>query len=68
MKALALRTAGWAAAALTGLSLWALSAPALAQSFPSKSLRIIEPAGPGSAVDVFARKLTTGLAARLGQS
>jgi tripartite-type tricarboxylate transporter receptor subunit TctC len=40
----------------------------MAQSFPSKSLRIIEPAGPGSAVDVFARKLTTGLAARLGQS
>lgn len=68
MKALALNTKRFVATALAGLSLWALSAPAMAQSFPSKSLRIIEPAGPGSAVDVFARKLTTGLAARLGQS
>lgn len=39
-----------------------------AQAFPTKTVRIIEPAGPGSAVDVFARKLTPGLAERLGQS
>jgi len=45
-----------------------LSTSALAQSFPSKTVRIIEPAGPGSAVDVFARKLTQDLAKRLGQS
>jgi tripartite-type tricarboxylate transporter receptor subunit TctC len=64
-----LHTVRCGVACLTGLSLWAaLALPAMAQSFPSKSLRIIEPAGPGSAVDVFARKLTTGLAQRLGQS
>lgn len=57
------------ARSLTGLALGAsLALSAQAQSFPSKTVRIIEPAGPGSAVDVFARKLTTGLAARLGQS
>ena len=38
-----------------------------AQPFPSKPLRIIEPAGVGSAVDVFARKLAGPLAERLGQ-
>ena len=38
-----------------------------AQPFPSKPLRIIEPAGVGSAVDVFARKLSGPLAERLGQ-
>ncbi len=54
---------------LAGACLWAvLAMPALAQTFPSKPIRIIEPAGPGSAVDVFARKLTQGLSARLGQS
>lgn len=40
---------------------------AQAQPFPSKPLRIIEPAGVGSAVDVFARKLSGPLAERLGQ-
>ena len=51
------------------LGLYALLATsALAQSFPNKTVRIIEPAGPGSAVDVFARKLTQDLAKRLGQS
>jgi tripartite-type tricarboxylate transporter receptor subunit TctC len=45
-----------------------LSHATYAQNFPSKTIRIIEPAGPGSAVDVFARKLTQGLAQRLGQS
>jgi tripartite-type tricarboxylate transporter receptor subunit TctC len=39
-----------------------------AQTYPSKTLRIIEPAGPGSAVDVFARKLAPALAERLGQA
>ena len=41
---------------------------AWSQNFPSKAVRIIEPAGPGSAVDVFARKLATPLADRLGQA
>jgi tripartite-type tricarboxylate transporter receptor subunit TctC len=50
--------------------LWLLFATggwALAQTYPNKTLRIIEPAGPGSAVDVFARKLATPLSERLGQ-
>jgi tripartite-type tricarboxylate transporter receptor subunit TctC len=47
---------------------FAILAPAAhAQAYPSKPLRIIEPAGPGSAVDVFARKLSTPLAEKLGQ-
>lgn len=54
----------WASLCL-GAFLWL---PAFAQNFPSKTVRIIEPAGPGSAVDVFARKLTPGLAQRWGQS
>jgi tripartite-type tricarboxylate transporter receptor subunit TctC len=41
---------------------------AWSQAFPAKTVRIIEPAGPGSAVDVFARKLATPLADRLGQA
>ena len=45
-----------------------MTAPTQAQTFPSKAVRIIEPAGPGSAVDVFARKLAPGLSERLGQS
>jgi tripartite-type tricarboxylate transporter receptor subunit TctC len=40
---------------------------ASAQTYPSKTVRIIEPAGPGSAVDVFARKLGIGLADKWGQ-
>ena len=40
---------------------------ASAQGFPSKTLRIIVPAGPGSAVDVVARDLTPGLSEALGQ-
>jgi tripartite-type tricarboxylate transporter receptor subunit TctC len=38
-----------------------------AQNFPNKTLRIIVPAGPGSAVDVVARDLTPGLSDALGQ-
>jgi tripartite-type tricarboxylate transporter receptor subunit TctC len=68
MNTLIISTRSW----LVGLSCLGLSAllatAALAQSFPSKTVRIIEPAGPGSAVDVFARKLTQDLAKRLGQS
>jgi tripartite-type tricarboxylate transporter receptor subunit TctC len=41
---------------------------AWAQSYPNKTVRIIEPAGPGSAVDVFARKLSPALADKFGQA
>ena len=54
---------------LAALMSWALCASlAWGQGFPNKTLKIIEPAGPGSAVDVFARKLATPLAERLGQA
>ena len=44
-------------------------APAGAQTagWPSKPIHLIEPAGPGSAVDVFARRLAPMLAEALGQ-
>src|SRR4051812_46525034 len=50
-----------------GALLGAFAATASAQGFPSRTVRIIEPAGPGSAVDVFARKLSEGLSTRWGQ-
>ena len=53
---------------LAGLLLAGWLPQAGAQAYPNKTIRLIEPAGPGSAVDVFARKLTPGLAERLGQS
>jgi tripartite-type tricarboxylate transporter receptor subunit TctC len=43
------------------------AAQSQAPAWPAKAIRIIEPAGPGSAVDVFARKLSTPLGERLGQ-
>ena len=51
------------------LAVWCLgwSCFAGAQSFPAKTLRIVVPAGPGSAVDVVARDLTPGLSDALGQ-
>lgn len=53
--------------ALSCLCFAILAPGAHAQAYPSRPLRIIEPAGPGSAVDVFARKLSTPLAEKLGQ-
>ena len=41
--------------------------PVHADTFPSKLIRIVEPAGPGSAVDNAARDLTQGLSDLLGQ-
>ncbi|MEI7530367.1 MAG: tripartite tricarboxylate transporter substrate binding protein [Betaproteobacteria bacterium] len=52
------------------LIFWCLSFVSLsgiAQNFPTKPIRIIEPAGPGSAVDVFARQMAPGLSELLGQ-
>jgi tripartite-type tricarboxylate transporter receptor subunit TctC len=50
------------------LSFGMLMHSACAQNYPNKTIRIIEPAGPGSAVDIFARKLTPSLSDRLGQA
>jgi tripartite-type tricarboxylate transporter receptor subunit TctC len=43
------------------------SGSAVAQTYPSKPLRWIVPTGPGSAVDVTARRIAPMLAAALGQ-
>ena len=40
---------------------------AYADTYPSKMIRIVEPAGPGSAVDNAARDLTQGMSDLLGQ-
>lgn len=57
---------------ITGLLvalLTTIAAPVVqAQNWPSKAIRLVEPAGPGSAVDVFARKLAPPLAEAIGQS
>lgn len=44
-----------------------LSAPALAQAWPARPLRIIVPFGPGGPTDVVARILANGLSPILGQ-
>ena len=59
--------------ALTGLLLVAASllvqvqVQVQAQTYPTKVIRLVEPAGPGSAVDVFARQYAPLLAEALGQ-
>ena len=54
--------AGCVAAALV-----AASSVASAQSFPSKTLKIVVPYPAGGIVDLMARSVTEGLSARLGQ-
>ncbi|MFM9967229.1 MAG: Bug family tripartite tricarboxylate transporter substrate binding protein [Burkholderiales bacterium] len=46
---------------------WSAPIPALGQSFPSKTIRILVPYDPGGAVDVTARMLQPRLSASLGQ-
>jgi len=45
-----------------------LAAPALAQPYPTKPIRWIVPTGPGSAVDVQARRVAPKLGEALGQT
>jgi tripartite-type tricarboxylate transporter receptor subunit TctC len=45
----------------------ALSAPAWAQSWPSKPLRVIVPGAPGTSPDLLARTIALHLTPRLGQ-
>jgi tripartite-type tricarboxylate transporter receptor subunit TctC len=52
---------------LTSATLFLCVGLAHSQAFPSKTIRIIEPAGPGSAVDTAARDLAPKLSEALGQ-
>ena len=58
---------GMFAALLAGATLAATAASVLAQSFPSKPIRLIVPYTPGGAVDVFSRTIGQKLSERLGQ-
>jgi len=55
----------WLAA--VGLAAWA-TAPALAQDYPSKPVRIIVPFAPGGSADVFGRFIAQRLQESLGQT
>src|SRR3954462_13043485 len=52
------------------LTLFALcaAAPALAQDWPAKAVRIVVPFGPGATPDTIARLLADGLQQKLGQN
>src|ERR1043166_3169173 len=55
------------AAAITALAAGADAMPAIAQSYPSRVIKLILPYTPGSPNDVMARLLTQHLQTRLGQ-
>jgi tripartite-type tricarboxylate transporter receptor subunit TctC len=57
----------WLLAALTASLVSALPAPAVAQSYPSKTITIIVPAPPGGVTDVLARTLAQRFTAAWGQ-
>src|SRR6187401_472833 len=44
-----------------------LAAPAVAQQYPSRVVKIVVPQTPGGATDVFARKIGQALSERWGQ-
>ena len=50
------------------LAIGICTAPAAAQTYPSKPIKVVVPYTPGSPVDVLARAVTQHAAARLGQS
>jgi tripartite-type tricarboxylate transporter receptor subunit TctC len=53
--------------ALSALALLAGAAPAYAQAYPSKPVKIIVPAPPGGTADIFARALGQRMQAAMGQ-
>jgi len=58
-----IRVPGWAVVA--ALVLWA--APASAETYPSKPVRMVVPFAAGGGADLVARAVAGGLAKRLGQ-
>ncbi len=56
------------AALLITMALATWAAPAVAQDYPSKPIRIIAPFGPGTATDTVARVIASELSRRTGQS
>jgi tripartite-type tricarboxylate transporter receptor subunit TctC len=56
-----------AAAACMATSLWAVAAQAMAQTFPSRPLRIVVPAAAGGNLDLVSRQLAQKLTEQLGQ-
>jgi len=61
-----LRQAKWGLIAL--LTVVGIAAPARAQTFPSKTIRIIVPYAPGGSIDLTARVIAKNLQASVGQS
>ena len=51
----------------TGLALMLSCAPALAQQYPDKPVKLVVPFPPGGPTDVFARVLSVALSEQLGQ-
>lgn len=58
---------GYVACTLSSALLPGLVEPVLAQSYPTKPVRIIVPFAPGGTTDIVARLMAQGLAADLGQ-
>jgi len=60
------RLHGWAV--LLALAASATAAPAFAQSYPSKTIKLVVPLGPGGPTDVAARVVAQVMQSELGQS
>jgi tripartite-type tricarboxylate transporter receptor subunit TctC len=54
--------------ALIALAICAAAAPALAQSYPTKTIKLVVPFGPGGPTDVAARLVAQVVPAKLGQN
>jgi tripartite-type tricarboxylate transporter receptor subunit TctC len=62
------RTLRWTAVALGAATLGLVAAPAVAQEWPTKPVRIVVPFAPGGSADVYGRAIAEKLQAALGQT